>query len=86
MSLIGEERKAAKGWPGAKKKEEKVPAVVYPDPLTMANVRPGGRQGWVEIGATDYSQAFENYWTTVQFYSEHPELAHPVVISGKEIK
>ncbi len=72
-----------------KKKAEKngkVPAIVYPEPLTMANVQPGDRQGWVEIGATDYSQAFQNYWTAVQFYCEHPELAHPVANSGKEVK
>ena len=52
----------------------------------MANVQPGDRQGWVEIGETTYSQAYENYWTTVQFYCEHPELAKPLAGTNKTTK
>ena len=76
----------AKAEKKKREKAAKTPAVVYPDPLTMANVQPGDRQGWVEIGETSYSQAFENYWTTVQFYNEHPELAKPIAGTGKEVK
>jgi len=67
-------------------KAAKTPQVIYPDPLTMANVQPGDRQGWVEIGETSYSQAYENYWTTVQFYCEHPELAKPIAGTNKTTK
>ncbi|ORT99323.1 hypothetical protein D081_2052 [Anaerovibrio sp. JC8] len=61
-----------------RKKAGNKPAVTYPDPLTMANVQPGDPQGWVEIGEASYAQALENYWSTVQFYAAHPELAKPM--------
>lgn len=72
---------AATTMPPKEKPTAKTPMPAYPEPLTMANVRPGDPQGWVEIGAAHYSKALENYWTSTQFYGNHPELAKPAATS-----